>query len=318
MRVDVLVVGAGFSGSVVAERLASHGRKVLIIDKRPHIGGNAYDKTDEQGILIHPYGPHIFHTNGMRIARYLSQFTEWRPYEHRVRAKVADRFVPIPINIETVNQVYGLSLTEQTIGAFFESVREPREVIRTSEDVVLNAVGRDLYEKFFRGYTRKQWGLDPSELAASVAARIPVRTNHDDRYFTDAFQHMIEHGRRILAAEVGGWYDCGKLDTLLETNETLLRQGHARRRDFPGVTIVDPVLIEDGVTVERSTIGPNVTLEAGTTVADSRLEHTLVGRDSRITGSVLTHSMLGNGVAVEGFTGSLSLGDHSELRSKAR
>jgi len=170
MRVDVLVVGAGFSGSVVAERLASHGRKVLIIDKRPHIGGNAYDKTDEQGILIHPYGPHIFHTNGMRIARYLSQFTEWRPYEHRVRAKVADRFVPIPINIETVNQVYGLSLTEQTIGAFFESVREPREVIRTSEDVVLNAVGRDLYEKFFRGYTRKQWGLDPSELAASVAA----------------------------------------------------------------------------------------------------------------------------------------------------
>jgi UDP-galactopyranose mutase len=190
MRVDVLVVGAGFSGSVVAERLASHGRKVLIIDKRPHIGGNAYDKTDEQGILIHPYGPHIFHTNGMRIARYLSQFTEWRPYEHRVRAKVADRFVPIPINIETVNQVYGLSLTEQTIGAFFESVREPREVIRTSEDVVLNAVGRDLYEKFFRGYTRKQWGLDPSELAASVAARIPVRTNHDDRYFTDAFQHM--------------------------------------------------------------------------------------------------------------------------------
>jgi UDP-galactopyranose mutase len=190
MRVDVLVVGAGFSGSVVAERLASHGRKVLIIDKRPHIGGNAYDETDAHGILIHPYGPHIFHTNGMRIARYLSQFTEWRPYEHRVRAKVADRFVPIPINIDTVNRVYGLSLTEQTIGAFFESVREPRAVIKTSEDVVLNAVGRDLYEKFFRGYTRKQWGLDPSELAASVAARIPVRTNHDDRYFTDAFQHM--------------------------------------------------------------------------------------------------------------------------------
>lgn len=190
MRVDVLIVGAGFSGAVVAERLASHGRKVLIIDKRPHVGGNAYDTHDAHGVLIHPYGPHIFHTNGMRIARYLSQFTEWRFYEHRVRAKVGDQFVPIPINIDTVNRVYGLALNEQTIAAFFESVREPRSSIKTSEDVVLNAVGRDLYEKFFRGYTRKQWGLDPSELAASVAARIPVRTNHDDRYFTDTFQHM--------------------------------------------------------------------------------------------------------------------------------
>jgi UDP-galactopyranose mutase len=194
MRIDVVVVGAGFSGAVVAERLASHGRNVLIIDKRPHVGGNAFDTRDAHGVLIHPYGPHIFHTNGMRIARYLSRFTEWRCYEHRVRAKVGDQFVPIPINIDTVNRVYGLSLDEQTIGAFFESVREPRSPIRTSEDVVLNAVGRDLYEKFFRGYTRKQWGLDPSELAASVAARIPVRTNRDDRYFTDTFQHMPLEG----------------------------------------------------------------------------------------------------------------------------
>jgi UDP-galactopyranose mutase len=190
MRVDVVIVGAGFSGAVVAERLANHGRRVLIIDKRPHVGGNAFDTHDAHGVQVHPSGPHIFHTNGMRIARYLSQFTDWRCYEHRVRAKVGDQFVPIPINIDTVNRVYGLSLDEHTIGAFFESVREPRLPIRTSEDVVLNAVGRDLYEKFFRGYTRKQWGLDASELAASVAARIPVRTNHDDRYFTDTFQHM--------------------------------------------------------------------------------------------------------------------------------
>ena len=190
MRVDVLVVGAGFSGAVVAERLASHGKTVLVIDKRSHIGGNAHDRMDAHGVLIHPYGPHIFHTNGRRIAEYLSRFTEWRAYEHRVRAKVGDRLVPIPINIDTVNQVYGLALDEETISAFFESVREPRSPVRTSEDVVLNAVGRDLYEKFFQGYTRKQWGLDPSQLAASVAARIPVRTNHDDRYFTDTFQHM--------------------------------------------------------------------------------------------------------------------------------
>ena len=194
MRVDVLVVGAGFSGAVVAQQLASHGLQVLIIDKRPHIGGNAHDKVDEHGVLIHPYGPHIFHTNGLRIAEYLSQFTDWRFYEHRVLAKVGERLVPIPINVDTVNRIYGLSLTQDTISAYFDSVREPRSPIKTSEDVVLNAVGRDLYEKFFRGYTRKQWGLDPSQLAASVAARIPTRTNHDDRYFTDAFQNMPLEG----------------------------------------------------------------------------------------------------------------------------
>lgn len=194
MKVDVLVVGAGFSGAVVAERLASHGFEVVIIDKRPHIGGNAYDMQDEHGVMIHPYGPHIFHTNGVRIADYLSQFTRWRPYEHRVLAKVDEQLVPIPINIDTVNKLYGLNHTEQTIQAFFDSVREPREIIKTSEDVVVNAVGRDLYEKFFRGYTRKQWGLDPSELSSTVAARIPTRTNHDDRYFTDAFQNMPEEG----------------------------------------------------------------------------------------------------------------------------
>jgi UDP-galactopyranose mutase len=149
---------------------------------------------DEHGVLIHPYGPHIFHTNGVRIAEYLSNFTEWRPYQHRVLAKVGSQLLPIPINIETVNRLYGLELDELTIQGFFDTVREPRDKIRTSEDVVLNAVGRDLYEKFFRGYTRKQWGLDPAELAASVAARIPTRTNRDDRYFTDDFQNMPSKG----------------------------------------------------------------------------------------------------------------------------
>jgi len=194
MKVDVLVVGAGFSGAVVAERLANHGFDVLVIDKRPHIAGNAYDTHDPHGVLIHPYGPHIFHTNGMRIAEYLSQFTRWRPYEHRVLAKVEEQLLPIPINIDTVNKLYGLNLDESTIQGFYDSVREPREKIETSEDVVINAVGRDLYEKFFRGYTRKQWGLDPSQLSSSVAARIPTRTNHDDRYFTDTFQNMPLEG----------------------------------------------------------------------------------------------------------------------------
>ena len=192
--IDVTVVGAGFSGAVVAERLAEHGLKVRVVDRRDHVGGNAHDRLDAHGVLIHPYGPHIFHTNAQRIVDYLSRFTRWRPYEHRVLAKVGERLVPIPINVDTVNALYGLSLDETTIEAFYASVREPRERIETSEDVVVSQVGRDLYETFFRGYTRKQWGLDPSQLSASVAARIPTRTNRDDRYFTDTFQRMPADG----------------------------------------------------------------------------------------------------------------------------
>ncbi|MEW6613369.1 MAG: UDP-galactopyranose mutase [Pseudomonadota bacterium] len=194
IKIDFLVVGAGFAGSIVAERLASAGRQVLIIDKRPHVAGNAYDEHDAHGVLVHRYGPHIFHTNAQRIVDYLSQFTEWRPYEHRVLAQVEGQLLPIPINRDTVNRLYGLNLDEAGVQAFFERVREPREPVRSSEDVVLNTVGRDLYEKFFKHYTRKQWGLDASELSAGVAARIPVRTNQDDRYFTDTFQVMPLHG----------------------------------------------------------------------------------------------------------------------------
>lgn len=191
---DCIIVGAGFAGSVVAERLASAGKHVLLIDKRSHLGGNAYDEFESHGVLVHRYGPHIFHTNAMRIVDYLSQFTEWRSYEHRVLANVNGQLLPIPINQDTVNRLYELNLDEEGVKAFFERARERREPIQTSEDVVLNAVGRDLYEKFFRGYTRKQWGLDPSQLSASVTSRIPVRTNRDDRYFTDEFQAMPREG----------------------------------------------------------------------------------------------------------------------------
>jgi len=192
---DYLIVGAGFAGSVLAERLASGSRKkVLIIDKRPHIGGNAYDHYDDAGILVHKYGPHIFHTNAADVFEYLSRFTEWRPYQHRVLASVDGQLVPIPINLETINTLYGLNLTSFQVEEFLASVAEPRDPIRTSEDVVVSKVGRELYEKFFRGYTRKQWGLDPSELDSSVTARIPTRTNRDDRYFTDTYQAMPLHG----------------------------------------------------------------------------------------------------------------------------
>ncbi len=192
---DYLIVGAGYAGSVLAERLArGGGRKVLIVDVRPHIGGNAYDHPDAAGVLVHKYGPHIFHTNSREIFEYLSQFTEWRPYEHRVRACVDGQLLPIPINLDTVNRLYDLNLDSAGLEKFFESVREKVDKIETSEDVVVSTVGRELYEKFFRGYTRKQWGLDPSELGSQVTARIPVRTNRDDRYFTDAYQYMPLHG----------------------------------------------------------------------------------------------------------------------------
>lgn len=192
---DYLIVGAGFAGSVLAERLATQaGKKVLLIDKRPHIAGNAYDHTNEHGLLVHKYGPHIFHTNSERIFSHLSQFTEWRPYEHRVLAQVDGKLLPIPINLDTVNKLYDLNLTSEELETFFASRAEPIERCRTSEDVVVSKVGRELYEKFFRGYTRKQWGLDPSELDAQVTARVPTRTNRDDRYFTDTYQAMPLHG----------------------------------------------------------------------------------------------------------------------------
>lgn len=225
---DWLIVGAGFAGSVLAERLASQrGERVLVVDKRSHIGGNAYDRTDDNGLLIHQYGPHIFHTNAQGIVDHLSQFTRWRPYEHRVLAEVDGQLLPIPINLDTVNKLYGLSLEEKEVEAFFAARAEPVAQIRTSEDVVVARVGRDLYEKFFRGYTRKQWGLDPSQLDKSVTARVPVRTNRDDRYFNDTFQMMPLHGytrmfERMLAHP--------NIHVLLQTDYADIRDAIPHRR----------------------------------------------------------------------------------------
>ncbi|PPD43357.1 MAG: UDP-galactopyranose mutase [Methylocystis sp.] len=202
---DWLIVGAGFAGSVLAERIATQrGESVLIVDKRPHIAGNAYDHYDAAGILVHRYGPHIFHTNAQSVFDYLSNFTSWRPYEHRVLAEVDGMLLPIPINRTTVNRLFGLELSSRDLVSWFAERAEPREEIRTSEDVVVSAIGRELYEKFFRGYTKKQWGVEPSQLDKSVTARVPTRVNDDDRYFSDAYQFMPEGGytrmfERILA-----------------------------------------------------------------------------------------------------------------------
>src|SRR5258705_8530426 len=148
---DYLIVGAGYAGSVLAERLARGlGKQVLLVDRRPHIGGNAYDHYDDAGILVHKYGPHIFHTSCREVFDYLSRFTEWRQYQHKVLASVDGQLVPIPINLDTINQLYGLNLTSFEVEEFFAGRAEHRDPVRTSEDVVVNKVGRELYEKFFR------------------------------------------------------------------------------------------------------------------------------------------------------------------------
>lgn len=220
MKESILVVGAGFAGSVMARELAEAGHRVTVIDKRSHIGGNAYDTLDAQGIRIHPYGPHIFHTNSEKVFQWLSRFTEWRPYEHRVLAQVDGDLLPIPINRSTINRLYGLNLDEAGVAAYLDKVRIPKESVKTSEDVVLNSVGADLCDKFFRGYTRKQWGLDLGELSAGVAARIPTRTNDDDRYFTDTFQAMPALGYTKMFEQI---LDHPHIQVQLQTDYAQLR-----------------------------------------------------------------------------------------------
>lgn len=187
MAYDYLIVGAGFAGSVCARQLADAGKRVLIIDKRDHIGGNAYDYVNEHGVRIHKYGPHIFHTNSDKVFEWLSRFTEWRPYEHRVLASVEGKLVPFPINLTTLEM---LGLTREDC-APEEGIEHPAN----AEEQCLKTVGRKLYELFFEGYTTKMWGRHPRELDASVTARIPIRwDSRDDRYFTDKHQAMPKDG----------------------------------------------------------------------------------------------------------------------------
>ncbi|KXJ62614.1 UDP-galactopyranose mutase [Achromobacter xylosoxidans] len=209
---DFLIVGAGYAGSVLAERLArGSGKRVMVVDRRPHIAGNAYDFHNESGLLVHRYGPHIFHTNSDKVLQYLSQFTQWRPYEHRVLARADGMLVPMPINLTTLERLNGRSFTAAQAEQFLQTVAEPASVVSSAEDYVVSQIGRVLYEKFFRGYTRKQWGLDPSQLDRSVAARVPTRLSRDDRYFTDRhqcmplmgytrmFERMLDHSNISLA-----------------------------------------------------------------------------------------------------------------------
>jgi UDP-galactopyranose mutase len=190
----VLIVGAGFAGTVCARLLAEQGHHCKIIERRKHVGGNAFDEYDSNGVLIHRYGPHIFHTNSKNVFQFLSRFTAWRFYEHRVLASVEGKLYPIPINKTTINELYKLSLDDEGIKDYLRRVSVRKNDIKTSEDVVLASVGHDLCDKFFRNYTLKQWGLPLHQLSAGVAARIPTRTNDDDRYFEDQFQFVPGEG----------------------------------------------------------------------------------------------------------------------------
>lgn len=233
---DYLIIGAGFAGSVLAERLAKCGNKrVLLIDKRPHIGGNAFDHLDKNGILIHKYGPHIFHTNSKRIFNYLSRYTEWRFYEHRVKAYVGKEYLPFPINIETINKIYNLNLSTSTeFDSFLATLSEKRKDNISIEEYVISHFGQELYELFFKNYSKKQWGIDPSLLAASIATRIPIRNNFDDRYFTDKYQLMPLQGYTKLFEKL---LEHHNIDILLNTNYETVK-GYV---DFKTMIFTGPV-----------------------------------------------------------------------------
>ena len=205
MRFDFLIVGAGFAGSVLGERIASQlGRTCLIVEKRNHIGGNAYDRYDEAGVLVHNYGPHYFRTNSQRIIDYLSQFTEWRELEYKILSWTNGRYWQFPINLNTFEQLIGRPSTSEEMEAQLAEWRVEIDSPKNSEEVIVSQVGWKLYEMFFKNYTRKQWQRDAKDLDASVCGRIPIRTNRDDRYLSEKFQALPKDGytamfRRILS-----------------------------------------------------------------------------------------------------------------------
>ncbi len=195
MKYNYIVVGAGLAGLTIAERIAEVlNEKVLVIEKRNHIGGNIYDSYNEDGILIHNYGPHIFHTNDKEVYDYLSQFTPWNDFWHRVLTQVDGNLIPMPITVETINKLYNLNLSCEEIEEFLKKKAISIDDIKTSKDVALSKVGQDIYEKFFENYTKKQWGIDPGEIDTSIISRIPIRSNRDTRYFSDKYQGMPKYG----------------------------------------------------------------------------------------------------------------------------
>lgn len=195
MKTDILVVGAGFAGAVIAERLASQlNRKILIIDKRNHIGGNCYDCYDKSGVLIHKYGAHLFHTDKKVVFDYLSEFTKWHKYEHKVKACLKDVIYDMPINLNTINKFFGRDFGQKECKDYLNTIKVKIKNPKNAEEQVISQVGWEIYDNFFKNYTIKQWERHPRKLDALVTARVPVRLNTDDRYFSDPYQFMPKKG----------------------------------------------------------------------------------------------------------------------------
>ena len=227
---DYLIVGAGFAGLTAAERLCTqHGKKCLIVEKREHLGGNAYDRYDDHGVLIHHYGPHYFRTNSPRIKDYLSQFTEWHPVDYKILSHTGGVYWKFPINLNTFEQIIGRESTSEEMEAWLEKKRVPIESPKNSEEVIISQVGWELYEKFFKGYTQKQWKRHPKDLDASVCGRIPIRTNRDDRYLREEFQALPKAGyTRMFERMVDA---CGdRLRIVLKTDYREILSSHSYDR----------------------------------------------------------------------------------------
>lgn len=220
----VVIVGAGLTGSTIARSIADKANsiEVLLIDKRNHVGGNIFDEYDNAGILIHRYGPHIFHTNNDNVVKFLSRFSKWEPYYHRVLTSVDGQLLPIPINLETMQRVLGRNnMTTREAKEYFESVRISTENPHNAADQAISQVGQIFYDKFFRGYTEKMWGLSPEKLDPSITGRIPVRINFDDRYFTDKYQFMPKYGYTHLVKSMLGHPN---IHVLLQTEWKTVRE----------------------------------------------------------------------------------------------
>jgi len=225
MSFDFLIVGAGFAGSVLAERIASQlGKTCLVVERRNHIGGNAYDHHDRAGVLVHDYGPHYFRTNSQRIVDYLSQFTEWHPVEYKILSWTHGRFWQFPINLNTFEELIGRPSTTEEMEAQLAEWRVKIANPKNSEEVIVSQVGWKLYEMFFQNYTRKQWQRDARQLDPSVCGRIPIRTNRDDRYLSEKFQALPKNGYTPMFQKI---LSHPKIDVWLNTDYREVRQ-HVR------------------------------------------------------------------------------------------
>jgi len=195
---DIVIIGAGMAGATLAEKFASSGKKILVIERRQHIAGNCYDELDANGILIHKYGPHLFHTDDAQIWKYLSRFTEWNIYFHRVKAVIDGKAVPLPFNFNTLHEVFPKSLADKLEAALLKNFEYGKKVpileLKQSADSDLQFLADFVYEKIFLHYTEKQWGLSPDKISGAVTARVPIFVGRDDRYFNDRFQALPKFG----------------------------------------------------------------------------------------------------------------------------